>query len=470
MNESSIAKKSVRCLKAITIGFSLMCIACSSVAFAYDFTLSAYGPNRVVVGHDLYIEEVSALTDGTRDYVYYFVDGLPTGVTASWPVIEATCCGGNTAYELQNTLLKINVPSTVPTGTYNLTLRVQSSGVTHTIPYTMIVDPVPGPLPKQPISAVPPIPLLSTWESQMKTYGKQLCNQANITGAGLWEGNVWYYDGIRVYYQIADYTKDSSWNACAGYVKSVFQPYVLSNSGAIPGWRVFPHGLYQEYLRTGDSDSKIATLELATKSAYASTGGGVNPGINDDDGLERETAYLVSAYRITGYLGSPNPLYARSVDFLLGMVDQIFVSKTNTYLKPFMAGLVMESLIQYYEDSQDPRVPPAIKVIADELWTRAWVPANKSFYYDSNTTPVVGSPDLNLLIAPAYAWLYKITGNPVYQQEGDLIFQGGVEGAWLAQGKQFNQSYRWSFDYVKWRLNPDIAATLQAPTSLRIIN
>ena len=33
--------------------------------------------------------------------------------------------------------------------------------------------------------------------------------------------------------------------------------------------------------------------------------------------------------------------------------------------------------------------------------------------------------------------------------------EGGVEGAWLDQGKQFSQNYRWSFDFVKWRLNPD---------------
>jgi hypothetical protein len=48
-----------------------------------------------------------------------------------------------------------------------------------------------------------------------------------------------------------------------------------------------------------------------------------------------------------------------------------------------------------------------------------------------------------------------MTGDPVYQERGDLIFEGGVEGAWLDQGKQFSQNYRWSFDFVKWRLNPD---------------
>ncbi|MFZ4699215.1 MAG: hypothetical protein ACOYMG_04120 [Candidatus Methylumidiphilus sp.] len=451
-------------LKAESIVFLLMCIVYPSMALAYDFTLSAYGSNRVVVGHDLYISEISALTEGTRDYALHYVDGLPTGATASWPKIQETCCGGNRGWEPHNTLLKINVLSTVPTGTYNLTLRVESGGVTHKIPYNMVVDAVPSPLPKQVISTIPPIPSLSTWESNMKTYGESLCKENNIKSQGTWEGNLWYYDGIRVYYQIADYTGSPSWNVCAGYVENVFKPYVLASS--VPGWRVFPHGLYQDYLRNNDATSKAAAIRLSTVSSYAGSGGDVSFGVN---GLQRETAYLIHAYRIAGLLGSPNPkLYARSVDFVLGMIDQMFVSKTDPYLKPFMTGLMAEALIQYYEETKDPRVPPAIKALADGLWERAWMPDKKAFYYQNTDSPLTASPDLNLLIAPAYAWLYKITGNPVYQQEGDLIFQGGVTGAWLAQGKQFSQNYRWSFDYVNWRLHPDITPP-PVPALLKVI-
>ncbi len=289
----------------------------------------------------------------------------------------------------------------------------------------------------------------------MTTKGGTFCNAANITSQGMYEGNVWFYDGIRVYYQIADYTGNASWNDCAGYVKNVFKPYVLATSG-IRGWRVFPHGLQMDYLRTGDTTSKDAAIRFATDSAYSKYGGGIFPGVNDDDGLQRETAYLIHAYRIAGLMGQPKEaLYAQSVDFLLGMIDQQFVSKTVSYTKPFYTGLVAEALIQYYEETHDPRIPPAIKVALDEIWSRSWISASNSFYYDSNSSPVVGSPDLNLLIAPAYAWIYKLTGDPVYQQRGDLIFEGGVKGAWLGGGKQFSQNYRWSFDYVKWRLHPD---------------
>ena len=105
------------------------------MALAYGFTLGAYGPNRVVQGHDLYVQEVSTITDGTRDYAFYSVDGLPAGATASWPTIETTCCGGNKNWQPLDTLLKINVPSTVPTGVYNLTLRIESGGITKQFPY-----------------------------------------------------------------------------------------------------------------------------------------------------------------------------------------------------------------------------------------------------------------------------------------------------------------------------------------------
>ena len=62
-----------------------------------------------------------------------------------------------------------------------------------------------------------------------------------------------------------------------------------------------------------------------------------------------------------------------------------------------------------------------------------------------------GAPDLNLLIAPAFAWLYQRTGDTTYRDRGDQIFAGGVKGAYLDGAKQFNQSYMWSFDFVKWR-------------------
>ena len=69
----------------------------------------------------------------------------------------------------------------------------------------------------------------------------------------------------------------------------------------------------------------------------------------------------------------------------------------------------------------------------------------------TDTGGMEAAPDLNLLIAPVYAWLYHQTGNTVYRDRADQIFAGGVAGAFLSQGKQFDQNYRLSFEYLRWR-------------------
>jgi hypothetical protein len=140
---------------------------------------------------------------------------------------------------------------------------------------------------------------------------------------------------------------------------------------------------------------------------------------------------------------------------------------SNTYLKPFMDGLIAEALIQYYEETNDPRIPHAIKAMADGLWSRAWDATEKAFYYES-TNPTNMAPTLNNLIAPMYAWLYKMTGDPVYQQRGDAIFEGWVLNGWPeGAGKFYSQGYRWSFDYVEWRTNPgNIVLTIPAGVTI----
>src|SRR2546425_565089 len=126
-----------------------------------------------------------------------------------------------------------------------------------------------------------------------------------------------------------------------------------------------------------------------------------------------------------------------------------------------MVGLTAEALIMEYEKTGDSRILPALKTALDWLWANAWVTGDQGFWYDNAVAnPTVpwpsrpGAPDLNLLIAPAYAWLYRQTGDTKYRDRGDQIFAGGVQFAFLGGGKQFDQNYKWSFDYVKWRTGP----------------
>ncbi len=319
-------------------------------------------------------------------------------------------------------------------------------------------------------ASMEPIPQLQTWENNMTLQGARFCNQFEInqaigSGGVNTEGNVWYYDGGKVYTEIAAYTKDSSWLTCAGYSNNAYRSWVLGITdgaswpvGALSGWRIFPHGLLADYQKFGTPTSRTAVERLAKNSAYAWSGGGTTCG------LSRETAYMIHAFLAAEAIGEPrNPLLATSVNFALGHIDQWFVSRTCSNLVPFMVGLTMEALIHYYEATADSRIPPAIAIAAEELWSRAWMPSSHAFYIDSSI-PTDAGTDLNLLIAPAYAWLWQRTGEKKYQERGDQIFAGGVLYAVFWSGKQFSQNYRWSFNYVQWRSAP---ALLLPVTSFR---
>jgi hypothetical protein len=177
-------------------------------------------------------------------------------------------------------------------------------------------------------------------------------------------------------------------------------------------------------------------------------------------GTSREVAYNLMAKLLAQDLGADYRTHIQFfVDLLLSYIDQWCVSKTTPYIQPFMVGLTAEALILYHSKSGDPRVLPAIRTAMDYLWERTWVPTEESFLYADRAAAEVGgpgavvpAPDLNLLIAPAFAWLYAQTGEAKYLERGDQIFAGGVRRAAVDWGpKQYNQSYRWSFDYVKWR-------------------
>jgi len=123
----------------------------------------------------------------------------------------------------------------------------------------------------------------------------------------------------------------------------------------------------------------------------------------------------------------------------------------DSALVVWKTGTAADAVLEFGE------TPKLGQTAMDWLWEFAWIERDQAFYYrnpkpyDPPAEAQKGAPDLNLLIAPAFAWLYRLTGDPSYRERGDRVFAGGVKGAWLGGGKQFSQSYRWSFDYVHWR-------------------
>jgi hypothetical protein len=321
------------------------------------------------------------------------------------------------------------------------------------------------------------IPDLAQWEEQMRSFGTKACNELKAATGESALGAT-YYDAEVMYYQMLAYTGDSNWQGCANAAESAYRSYVRgatadpSGYGAVPGFWVFTDGLRTDFERTGDAQSKEAVIELSEHGAYCSdyteTSWTVPPY------LIREVAYCLNAMTDAEALGAPHRARADLLlNQLLGHLDAI-VNQTyrvtdagredtppeavgKTYVQPFYIGLALKTLIEVQAARPDPRIPAAIQKAADFLWQKAWVAKDQAFFYASWATPGQayapqnGSPDLNLLIAPAYAWLYKTTGDAKYRDQGDQVWSGGVKGAWLDGSKQFNQNYYWSFKYVEWR-------------------
>jgi len=121
----------------------------------------------------------------------------------------------------------------------------------------------------------------------------------------------------------------------------------------------------------------------------------------------------------------------------------------------YMTGMMHDALIKYYTYvQQDPRIPPAIKLTLDYMWSTQWVASAQAFKYLSgiaatgDTTP---APDLNNLIVTGYGWYARYSGDPTYKIRGDSIFTGGVLLSYLTGFKQFNQNYTQSYRYPFYR-------------------
>jgi hypothetical protein len=303
----------------------------------------------------------------------------------------------------------------------------------------------------QPIDPV----LLNQWQQRMTTFGQQHANSlSGLSGNAALDAT--YYDAARVFYQIADYTRDPSWLTPAHEAATIYRDqFVMPSNGVVPGYWNFTGGLLLDYQHTGDVRSSDAITLLANNADFARDGTPLPWTASTVQ--SREVAYSIMSYLNAETVGQPHRARLDAlVTQAIGHLDQWFVSKTAPYLQPFMAGLTMEALIQYNTAvSGDARILPAIQSAVDSMWTHNWLPQSQSFQYVDRDLSGVGSPtpapDLNMLIAPAYAWIYHQTGNPMYQQEADAILKGGVDGAYLQGMKQFNQNYLFAFDFMTLR-------------------
>ncbi|HSA55997.1 MAG TPA: hypothetical protein VLE53_09845 [Gemmatimonadaceae bacterium] len=288
-----------------------------------------------------------------------------------------------------------------------------------------------------------------------------------------------YYDRALIYYVWWQRTGSPKYRIRADQVALNYRRAYLEpgDFGIAHHWSM-SDGVALHYLATGDSASLVAVGKVADNFSYlvtADASGYIgNPAKMDNRIQAYALKALLAAYRLDARsvgirrYGLPGgydwPTVLRTaLDKILGTRDAdgqwrgAKCGPRGRATHPFAIGLLYDALIRYYELFEaDPRIPEAIQRSADVLWREDWLANANAFKYVGMACPGEGGPrpaaDLNNMIVNAYGWLYKQTGNPLYRQQADRIFAGGVNAGAVSNGpKWFNQNYTSSYRYLVWR-------------------
>ncbi|MDP6617353.1 MAG: hypothetical protein QF790_09340 [Gammaproteobacteria bacterium] len=375
------------------------------------------------------------------------------------------------------------------------------------------------------------IPEFAQWEQNMITYGQQI---APLMDPGTYgyssRMNHAYYDGLYVHLRIMDYTGQTEpWLTYAGWARQTWyeERYDRPNY-YMSGYHRFSLGMLQDFLRGNPTASAASPAPINSPftlqdfESITELGAFARPVEFQGDycgsctNMSRELAYITVAHVVSERAGLARKMHntfgvneARLQTYIRWIGRQMEQWRNISYaqrgyqpdtgyhqMQPFMTGLTMKALIDFYEweveNGRDPNAywedptddnswPTIVAALSDftnwlfaeavvraqggtpaqYVGQRLWNESAEAFRYadrystsEGQSPDVVSpAPDLNMLIAPAFAWVYKQTGNETARIQGDAIFAGGVRGACLScGGKQFNQNYFYSFDYVRWRL------------------
>lgn len=295
-------------------------------------------------------------------------------------------------------------------------------------------------------------PNAAQYRANAQQYGRTHCEMLKQAPASYSDQHLaaTYYDAQRVFFNIFDDTQDPYWNTCAAAAARVYRDtYAAPNGGNVPGYWNFTRGLALDFARNADALSRTAVRSLALNAAFCRDS---TPENTADPQFAREVAYCILSMLDAERVGEPRRArLSLLIDHSLEHFRRWFTARDH-YYKPFMVGLAAEALIEWHRISGDSRVLPALQAAAEQMYLSQFHAATNSLYYISEPVsfedPRNPAPDLNMLIAHLYGWLYKQTGASFQKERGDRLFNGGVTGAYLVGGKQFNQSYRLGYAYL----------------------
>ncbi|MEI7905167.1 MAG: FlgD immunoglobulin-like domain containing protein [Candidatus Firestonebacteria bacterium] len=322
---------------------------------------------------------------------------------------------------------------------------------------------------------IPPIPGLSSWEENMLDNSRVIAAQPSEADCGkISEGFIWYYDGIFIFHQIAEYTKDKSWLKVAEKCRKFYRDgYVINcKKNSADGWRNFTRGLYYDWTVLNDETSKKTAIEMARKSKFSQIVHSAQIRRWDKNvDVSREVAYSINAWHVAKDLGASefsgrDPYLDTAFShldiwkaYLTSYPNGAYPGEQTAKFQPFMFGLTAEALIRVYErpeTSAEDRAKIFVKIydLAKLTYDKLYNDSKHGFMANTGK-PNMFWGNIDLLTVPLYGWLWHVTGEKYFLDAGDKIWKNWVDFGWQEisgwGGKQFSQNYHWSFDYVRWR-------------------
>jgi len=305
-----------------------------------------------------------------------------------------------------------------------------------------------------------------------------------ITSAGLASDTAiasTYYDGQLGAFKLADhYGVTSPYYSWATNLRTAYRNYGHANTAgahfSVPGYWAFGGGMAEAYTRLGDAQSLADLQDLCTYAAYHNSNNpGTLPGTTADHELCREWSYRMLNYlalRSVASLsaGQTTVLGTTYTDLLKIAGD--WTGHTATYMRPFMVSLVCHALIDFYDAvataPQKATIRSTITALCDLMVEDCYLPDDSAMTYSDRDLGVpedlLPAWDLNMLIAPAFAWVWSKTSTTSYKTVAEDLFQGSFQ-AYLGYqanplGKQINQQIVWGTKAFEW-LGDEVAPGAQ---------
>ena len=255
----------------------------------------------------------------------------------------------------------------------------------------------------------------------------------------------------------------------------------------------FPQGLVQDYFMFGDQESRNVS-GLIVDNFYMTHGNAnyyLAPGARGFF-TEREAGFaligIMAHYEATGNVVYLNRVRDRVASLHRMQVDngrRAWVHNLYDHdpsegcapsdfgSSPWMSGLLLEGIVKYHQFSADPVARESILMAVDDLRANYLATgdyAGRSFVYLGCSAYADGTPDLDNLIAPAFGYAYRLTGNNAYRTFGTALFNTSINDGYTGTHKHYDQQFRSSGYFPAFiAAAPPTGSLPNAPTNLRIV-